>query len=155
MEVRFAREDELDRVNELRAQVGELHAAGKPDMFKPGFPQQMRDFLYTYWSDPEWRIVAAEQTGTVCGFAVLHLVHRPESPGKRARDQLDIAEFGVDQAFRRQGVARGLMDFIVAFAKANAIRHVELNVWEFNQGALAFYEAVGFSTYRRDMEMTL
>ena len=30
---------------------------------------------------------------------------------------------------------------------------IELNMWEFNKDALAFYEAVGFSTFRRYMEM--
>ena len=53
MNVRFAREDELGRVNELRRQVSELHAAGKPDVFKPGFPREMKDFLLLIWNDPE------------------------------------------------------------------------------------------------------
>ena len=53
MNVRFAREDELGRVNELRRQVSELHAAGKPDVFKPGFPREMEDFLLLIWNDPE------------------------------------------------------------------------------------------------------
>ena len=28
-------------------------------------------------------------------------------------------------------------------------------MWEFNQGAIAFYESVGFETYRRYMEIML
>ena len=48
-----------------------------------------------------------------------------------------------------------MMDFIRTFARERDLRRIELNMWEFNQGALAFYEAVGFSTYRRYMEMTL
>lgn len=32
---------------------------------------------------------------------------------------------------------------------------LELNMWEFNAGALAFYEACGFSTYRRYLEAVL
>ena len=33
MPVRFAKKDESDRVNELRRQVHELHAAGRPDIY--------------------------------------------------------------------------------------------------------------------------
>ena len=39
--VRFAEEHELDRVNVLRRQVNDLHVAGKPEIFKPGFPDEL------------------------------------------------------------------------------------------------------------------
>ena len=155
MTVRFAREDELGRVNELRRQVSELHAAGKPDVFKPGFPREMEDFLLLIWNDPEKEVVVAEQDGRVCGYAVLHHIHRPENPSKFKMDYLDIDEFGVDEACRRQGAATAMIDFIRAYAKEKGLRRIELNMWEFNKGALAFYEAVGFVTYRRYMEMDL
>ena len=155
MNVRFAKKDELDRVNELRKQVGELHAAGRPDLFRPEFSRELQDFIREIWSDPEKEIVVAERAGAVCGYAVLHIVHRPESPSKLERSYLDIDEFGVDEAFRRQGAATAMMDFIRTFARERDLRRIELNMWEFNQGALAYYEAVGFSTYRRYMEMTL
>ena len=46
-----------------------------------------------------------------------------------------------------------MFDFIKQEAKAKGFERVELNMWEFNEGALAFYESVGFATYRRNMEM--
>ena len=51
------------------------------------------------------------------------------------------------------GAATEMISFIKAYAKAKGFRRIELNVWEFNQGALAFYEERGFETYRRYMEM--
>ena len=69
------------------------------------------------------------------------------------RDYLDIDELGVDEAFRRQGVATAMIAFIRAFAAQEGFHRIELNMWEFNQNALAFYEAAGFSTCRRYMEL--
>ena len=46
MNVRFAREEELERINELREQVNALHVAGKPDVFKPGFSTELRNYIY-------------------------------------------------------------------------------------------------------------
>ena len=155
MNVRFAQENELDRVNELRRQVSELHAAGRPDLFKPGFPRELQDLLQLIWNDPEKKIVVVEQTGTVCGYAVLHLIHQPESHSKQERNYLDIDEFGVDKACRRQGAATAMIDFTRAYAKEKGLHRIELNLWEFNKDALASYEAVGFATYRRYMEMKL
>lgn len=153
MNVRFAEEKELDRVNELRKQVSRLHAAGKPDVFKAGFPQEMQDLVYVFWNDPEKKIVVVEKDGVICGYAVLHHMCRAENPVKREQNYLDIDEFGVDEAYRRQGVAAEMIDFIRAYTVEKGIRRIELNMWEFNKGALAFYESVGFRTFRRYMEM--
>ena len=71
------------------------------------------------------------------------------------RDFLDIDEFCVDAAYRRTGVATEMIEFIRAYAKEEGFSRVELNMWEFNKAALAFYEKVGFLTYRRYMELPL
>ena len=84
--VRFAREEDLERVNELRKQVNDLHVAGRPDVFKLGFCDELRDYLYVIWKSPEQKIVVAEAGGTVCGFAVLNHIVRPENPFMFVRD---------------------------------------------------------------------
>lgn len=67
--------------------------------------------------------------------------------------ELTDDEFCVDKEFRRQGVATELIAFIKAYTKEKGFKRLELNMWEFNQDALEFYEAVGFKTYRRYMEI--
>ena len=153
--VRLAREDELDRINALRRQVNDLHVAGKPEVFKPGFPKELQDFIHTIWNDPEQEIAVAEQAGEICGFAVLHHIRKPENPFMWERDFLDIDEFCVDEGHRRQGIATALVDFVKAYARERGFSRIELNMWEFNRGALAFYEAAGLTTYRRYLEMML
>ena len=153
MNVRLAKEADLGRVNELRRQVKELHAAGKPEVFKPGFSEELQDLVYAIWNDPEQEVVVAEQDGVICGYAILHHIVRPENPYMLERDYLDIDEFGVDEAFRRQGTATAMIGFLRDFAARKGFHRIELNMWEFNRDALAFYEAAGFSTYRRYMEM--
>ena len=155
MEGRLARKEELDRVNELRKQVNDLHVAGKPDVFKPGFSRELQDYLYVIWDDPEQDIAVAELDGKIAGFAVLHHICRPENPFMNVRDFLDIDEFCVDAACRRRGVASAMIAFIRDYAWEKGFHRLELNMWEFNQDALAFYEAAGFRTFRRYMEMML
>ena len=153
--VRFAREADLDRVNELRRQVNDLHVAGKPEVFKPGFSDELRDFIHAIWEDPNKEIVVAETDGAVCGFAVLNHIVRPENPFMFERDFLDIDEFCVDEACRRRGAGSAMICFIRDWAKEKGCRRLELNMWEFNHSALAFYEAADFRTYRRYMEIHL
>ena len=155
MNIRFAREEDLDQVNVLRKQVNDLHVEGKPDVFKPGFSDELRNYIHVIFADPEQKIVVAEDNGEICGFAVLHHIFKPENPFMYVRDFLDIDEFAVDTNHRRQGIASGMITFIRDWAKAQGFKRLELNMWEFNQSALAFYEAAGFETFRRYMEMML
>ena len=60
--VRYAAREDLPRVNELRQQVSDLHAAGRPDIFRPGFD-----------------VIVACLGETICGFAAVQYVDRPES----------------------------------------------------------------------------
>ena len=101
------------------------------------------------------KIIVCIIDGNICAFAVLHHIKRPETPYMFERDYLDIDEFCVDETFRLRGIGARMIDFIRDFAKSEGFERIELNMWEFNQDALAFYEAVGFSTYRRYMEMKL
>ena len=155
MEIRFAKEEELERINDLRKQVNYIHVAGKPDVFKPGFGEELRDYIKYIWNDPEQEIVVADEGGVLYGFAVIHHINKPESPFMKERDFLDIDEFCVDENHRRQGVATKLIDFIKDYAKEKEFKRLELNMWEFNKDALAFYESVGFETFRRYMEIML
>lgn len=153
--VRFAREEDLSGVNILRKQVNDLHVAGKPEVFKPGFCDELRDYLYVIWKEPQKRIVVAELGGKIVGFAILNHIVRPENPFMFERNFLDIDEFGVDEAHRRLGIASAMVAFILDYAKQEGLCRLELNMWEFNRGALAFYEAAGLQTYRRYMEIRL
>ncbi len=155
MSVRFAKESDLDRVNELRKQVNDLHVSGKPEIFKPGFPEELRNYVYTIMDDPDKEILVAECGGVLCGFAVLNRITRPETPYMFVREYLDIDEFCVDEAYRRTGVATEMIEYIRTYAAEKGFHRIELNMWEFNRNALAFYESIGFTTYRRYMEMQI
>lgn len=151
--IRFAKEEELDQVNELRKQVNDIHVEGKPEIFKAGFNDDLRDHIYTIWNDPRQEIVVADFEGIICGFAVLNHINKPETPFMYERDYLDVDEFCVGEKYRRQGVATDMIMFIKEYAREKGFKRLELNMWEFNEGALKFYEMVGFHTYRRYMEM--
>ena len=152
MNIRPATEADLPRVNELRAQVSALHASGRPDFFKPGFPEKLEELIHDFYRDEHRHILVAEREGTIVGFALLTEHDAPESPYKAARRFIEVGEFGVDDAYRRQGIGRALFEGIAALAKERGFEKIELNVWEFNQEALSFYEAIGLTTYRRYME---
>ena len=95
--IRFAREEELEKVNELRKEVNDVHVEGRPDIFKPGFDAVLRDYIYEIWKDPNKDIVVAERDGELCGLAVLNCISKPGSPFMFPREFMDVDEFCVAQ----------------------------------------------------------
>ena len=71
MNIRFANEADLPGVNRLRKQVNDLHVIGKPEVFKEGFSEELRDYIYSIFDDPLKKIVVYEIDGVVRSFAVL------------------------------------------------------------------------------------
>lgn len=153
IEVRPARREELERVNELRRMVNELHVAGRPAHFKAGFGQPLRDHVYEQFDSERFDVLVALVDGAVAGFATVQFVRRPEGPYTLPLDYYHVEEFGVDAAHRRKGVATALVDYMKADARAKGFPRIELDAWAFNQGAIAFYEGAGFKQFRLFFEM--
>jgi ribosomal-protein-alanine N-acetyltransferase len=61
-----------------------------------------------------------------------------------AGGELHVNKIAVDERHRRHGVASLLMDEVLAFAEANRIEEVYLEVRVSNRAARIFYEALGF-----------
>ena len=150
--VRYAKRDELERVNELRRAVSELHANGRPDIFRPGFGGDFSERVYSAFDEEDTDVIAAVCGGTVCGFALIHRIDKPESPYMCARKIYHIEEFGVDSDFRRRGVGSALIGFCRSEAARTGFGRISLDVWSFNESALKFYESLGFRTSRSYME---
>ena len=151
--VRYAKEEELESVNKIRKQVNEVHVKGRPDIFREDGWRVIEPFVYTRFEEGNSGVVVALAGEEVVGFAVVQYIVRPESPFKREQKFYHIEEFGVDENHRRKGIATALIDFAKKDAKERGFARVELDMWEFNEGALAFYESVGFKTMRRYMEI--
>lgn len=153
--VRFAEEKALDKVNELRKQVNAIHVKGRPDIFKSGFGQELQNFVYVLLNDENRDILVVERDGVICGMACVEYVCKPETPYMMARDFYHVQEIAVDEAFRRQGVARELFEFMKEDAEKRKLNKIELDVWAFNESAIEFYAAMGFKEARIWMEMQL
>ena len=153
--VRFAAENDLERVNVLRKQVNDLHAEGRPDVFKTGFGRELQEAARVLIQGENSDILVMERNGVLCGMACVDYVHKPESPYTRARSFYHVQELAVDAAYRRRGVAAELFDFMKKDAAQRGFDKIELDVWAFNGSAVEFYEAMGFLPTRIRMEYML
>lgn len=150
--IRFARRDELDEVNRIRLQVNDLHVNGRPDIFRAGFCDELKNHVYERFDAEDSDVIVALKNQEIVGFASLEYIKRPESAYCLARSVYRVEEFGVDENHRRKGIGKKLIEWIGEDARQKGFDRVDLDMWQFNESALKFYESIGFSTYRRYME---
>jgi ribosomal protein S18 acetylase RimI-like enzyme len=150
--IRYAEKEELEAVNKIRKQVNDVHVIGCSDVFRADGWQFIEPFVYKRFEEENSNVIVADIDGEIVGFAVIQYIVKPESPFGKERRYVHIEEFGVDKNHRRKGIATAIINFVKEDAKKHGVIRIELDVWEFNDGAMAFYESVGFNTVRRFME---
>ena len=150
--IRYAKKEDSEQINEIRWEVNDLHSAGRPDIFRSDHCQELADYAVKLLESDDADLIVAFRENTICGFACIEYKNKPVSPYGVARSYCEISELGVKKEFRRQKIATELFDFIKKEALQKGYEKLELNMWEFNEDALKFYESIGFSTYRRYLE---
>lgn len=155
VEVRRAAAADVAGVHELLSQVLEVHAAGRPDLFKTGTRKYTDDELLAIFADDSRPVFVAVDGDEVVGHAFC--VVEDFRPQNNFQDivTLYIDDICVDEKHRGQHVATTLYQHVVAYARELGCYNVTLNVWSLNPGAQAFYEAMGMKPYKIGMETIL
>jgi len=99
--------------------------------------------------------LVAEHADAIIGFVKLRIMHALDRPIFVPRSYAEVDSLAVRAQYRRAGVGRALMERAERWAADHGLNEVELNVWEFNQGAIAFYEELGYVTERRQMRRVI
>ena len=154
--IRQASPEDYDALCTIIDEVDTLHRDRMPHIFqKPPGPVRDREYILGLLADESVGLFVAQVEGQVAGF-VHALVHdTPPWPVLVPRRRAFVDSLAVGRGFRRHGVGRALMDRAHAWAIAKGAADVELNVFEFNQPAIAFYQALGYETSTRRMVRSL
>ena len=150
--VREAKRKDLPRVTELRAQLHELYGFGRPDFFQKPFGEELAKETASMQRGRQDLLLIFEEDGAIWGY--LHAVFETDSASlyRDARSYCSVRELCVDKSCRGQGIGTALMQALREQTIARGCPKIELQTWEFNAGALEFWQKQGFGTYLRCME---
>jgi diamine N-acetyltransferase len=153
--VRTATAADLPALQELSRQIGAQHAAALPDVFREADPPLAPEHFERLLAGPESTALVAVREGEVVGLLMMYLRRAPDLPFFVPRVTAHVSDLVVDGRCRRAGIGRALMDAAAAWAREQGATRVGLNVWEFNQDARRFYEALGFRVALSNMVLEL
>jgi ribonuclease HI len=149
--VRAASKKDFKSIVEIMAETEKIHVEAIPWVFRVISSEQKMDDLAIAVSGDTSGILVAEINGTILGYIQLSLKAHENIHMLKARRYVKVQDVAVKQEFRRSGAGSALMKATEAWAKSKGADVIELNVWEFNRGALSFYQAMGYSTIGRGM----
>ena len=143
---RFATVEDIDLINEL-------------DRFGNSPTRDIHRDMEKYFGsvDPSTHertlILLAELEGRGVGKAELMLApHAPEATNAVGY----IKRVVVHPDFRAHGLARGLLQYLMTYARDELHLHsLDLHVWEENHPALRLYQSLGFEVQHRELYLKL
>ena len=140
----------------LLRQIADLHHEGRPDMFKTNRQKYNEEEYAAILKEKDRPVfVAVGETGDVLGHCFLKVERYEGHSVFIDHSTLFIDDICVDNNCRGQGIGHMLFAAAKAYAEQIGVYNIELNVWEFNDGAVRFYESHGFKTRSRIMELIL
>ncbi|MBX7237569.1 MAG: GNAT family N-acetyltransferase [Caldilineales bacterium] len=154
--VRRATAADYDRLCDLFAEIDALHRDHLPHLFqKPAGAALERDYFLALIDDEMIALFVAAVGEEVVGFAHSLLRVAPDLPLFVPRRYAVVDSIMVKSEFQHRGIGRTLMNSVQDWAIAEGVTAIELNVYEFNQTALSFYESLGYRTLSRKMSKEL
>ena len=159
MQIRRARETDIPGIHKLLRQVLEVHANGRPDLFKHGGTKFTDDELREMIQEDSMLIFVATSDDTEAGDVLAHafceerqLVNSNNRTDVRT---LYLHDLCVHESARGRHVGTRMLDYLCSYARERGFYNLELNVWACNEGALRFYQSRGLVPQKYGMELIL
>lgn len=155
MEIRFAEKQDVGGILALLKQVGSVHHAGRPDLFRRGAQKYGASQVLAMLGSIEDPIFVAVEDEAVLGYCFCQMHRHPQDPVLCDVLSLYIDDLCVDEKSRGKGIGKALYEAVCRYAKMRKCYNITLNVWACNESAMKFYQAMGLLPQKIGMEAIL
>ncbi|WP_327707068.1 GNAT family N-acetyltransferase [Streptomyces decoyicus] len=147
IQIRTASSDDVALLATLNHIVHDLHNRHRPDLFLDS-PERVavEAFFRAQIADPSVTVLLADGTeGKALGYALAQVKSRPGSALEHSDVIVSLDQIAVVPDAARSGVGAALLEAVREVGRSAGCRRLVTDVWYFNEGARAFYQAAGFS----------
>ena len=155
MQIRRIQKEDRKQIILLLEQVSRLHIERRADIFKTKTYEVFDKYALEIISNKEKITFVAEQDNKILGIIILKIKEVKNHINLKDSKTLWVDELCVNKENRGEGIGKQLINKAKEIAKELKCIRLELNCWEMNKEAIAFYEKLGMQTQRRIMELKL
>ena len=153
--IRFAKEKDIPKIENLLSQVCLIHHGGRPDIFKVGTKYSAEELKKLLNDSNRPILVCVDNNDEVIGYCFCIFQQHINNSVLTDIKTLYIDDLCVDEEMRGKHIGKELYDAAVNFARENNCYNLTLNVWSCNPSAIRFYEAQGLVPQKIGMELLL
>lgn len=146
---------DFDEVNSIVKESQEEHHRALPHIFSRVDQVMPHDYFQSLLIEPVSEVLVLRINNQIIGFAVLEVIEAPPFDSLTPRKYAYVNDFGVKKSHKRMGLGKILFEECMCWANSKGATALELNVWDFNEGAITFYESLGMKTISRKMTISL
>jgi diamine N-acetyltransferase len=154
--IRGAGPEDYQPLGELFEEIDALHRENLPHIYKKAYgPARSFEYYMEQVTGENTGLFLAEMDRKLAGLVHGWVKDTPPIPIVVPRRVGYIDGLVVKAAFQKGGIGRKLVEAFHQWAQAQGASSIELNVYEFNRSAIAFYERLGYHTLSRKMSIEL
>ena len=147
MIIRKANLNDYTNVNPILVAVEQHHVRLEPEIFRPIQAYDLVQYSGLVRNENSVILVAENDEGELVGALVAVVGEWPSMEIFHGGRYVVVQELSVCPFARRVGIGKALMTAAEQWATAHGIDRIQLSVWDKNQDAISFYEALGYSPY--------
>ena len=152
IEIREAREGDLDDVFRLNVELHEYSAGGVPSRLRAAErydDDARRTYAAKILADERSAFLIAVDAGESIGYAEVHIREPEQDPGVVPTRRGYVQALAVTTDRRREGVGAALLAGAERWARDRGAQEMELDHWIFDGDPAGFYERAGYEALSR------
>ncbi len=153
--IRFAKEKDINKIEDLLSQVCMVHHKGRPDIFNIGRKYSSNELKEMLIDKKRPILVCVDEEDKVMGYCFCIFQKHINNSVLTDIKTLYIDDLCVDEKLRGKHIGKELYDAAVNLARESDCYNLTLNVWSCNPSAMRFYEKQGLVPQKVCMELIL
>lgn len=147
MNIRKAGFDDYPKVNPILVEVEQLHVELEPEIFRTIENYDLAHYSDLVTSNESVILIAELEDGSILGALIALIGEWPVLEVFHGGRYVMVKELSITQSAKGKGIGKALMAAAEEWARLQGIDQIQLSVWDRNQKAIAFYEALGYTPY--------
>ncbi|MEQ8172481.1 MAG: GNAT family N-acetyltransferase [Candidatus Eremiobacterota bacterium] len=154
--IRPATKEDYRGICDVFTELDSVHHELLPEVYRESQgPARSEEYIFSIIDNEEAAIFVAESDKEIIGLVHIYIQETPPLPIVVPQRYSMIDNLIVKSKFRHSDAGRILIEKAHEWSSDKGVKQVALVIWEFNRGAIEFYEKIGYRTVSRRMGISL
>ena len=157
LRIREGNINDYEEIRDLVKEVHLLHVKNRPDIYIDIENTFEKEDFEEILNSNNTKVFIAQDINNeeIVAYSIIQIMNTRNIQILVQSKFIYIDDLCVKANHHKKGIGKTLFNYILNYSKEVKASSIQLNVWEFNEDAIKFYESLGMNTRNRRMEIDL